>query len=179
MPCGSCVDKLAKKLMEHHRIDMIRAYELAEKGVQRVENRADNTVALQPQIVSLGNPSDYSQACTNCGKYCGCYKVETCVRSTDCQDVETCSGLSCCPSPLPHSHLVANGCGNVSPSYRCSCRSGACSGSCTCNPNGSCTYDCDEGYVWNPTTLQCEPVAVIKAGLNVPQALEIILADEG
>jgi len=145
MVCGGCVDKLAFKLMRHHKIDMVRAYELAEKGVERAEHRTE----VKPQIISLGNPSDYSQNCNNCGKMCDCYKVEICAVSTDCQDVYTCSGLSCCPNPLPHSHQVADNCTNVSPSYACRCGRGNCSGNCNCSPHGSCTYDCDEGYVWN------------------------------
>jgi hypothetical protein len=39
MVCESCVQKLARKLAEHHRIDWINALVLAEKAVERVERR--------------------------------------------------------------------------------------------------------------------------------------------
>jgi len=162
MPCGDCVDRLARKLVEHHKIDLIRAYELAEKGIERFERQKP-----QETIIFSGG-SDYSQTCNNCGKYCDCYKVETCTLSTQCQEVETCSGLSCCPNPLAHSHQVSNGCTDVTPAYRCSCRTGVCGGSCDCSPHGVCTYDCDVGYVWNPATLQCElPVSKVLRRLLV------------
>ena len=67
-PCCSCIDTLAHKLIEHHKIDLIRAYELAEKGVLRVENRET------PQIFSgKGNPSDYSKSCINPTGTCKCF----------------------------------------------------------------------------------------------------------
>lgn len=41
MACGSCIKKLALKLIENHRkeLDLIRAFELAEKAIERVESR--------------------------------------------------------------------------------------------------------------------------------------------
>jgi len=137
----------------NHKVDWIRALELAEKGVERVEQRRG---PQQPKIISGGgNPSDYSQQCNNCGKICGCYLVEECSVSTDCQDVYTCSGLSCCPDPLPNSHQVANYCTDVLPGYACSCRRGVCSGACSCNGYGTCTYDCDPPHVWDPILEEC------------------------
>jgi hypothetical protein len=41
MACNSCVEKLARRLVEHHgaKLDWIRALELAERGVERAESR--------------------------------------------------------------------------------------------------------------------------------------------
>lgn len=138
MPCGSCVDKLAKKLMLHHRIDMIRAYELAERGVERAS----------PQVLSgKGNPSDYSLACP----------INICYwnpRTYVCSTLHTCV----CPTPLPYSHWVSGACTQTAlcdQDTQLDCDAVAC--------NGTCYYDCDAPLVWNPISLQCE-VPIVPSG---------------
>jgi len=155
MPCGSCVDKLARKLMSHHKIDLIRAYELAEKGVERVENRNVE--------VKRGNPSDYSVACEPTGT-CTCEQVETWCEIT----INNCSTKSCIP-PKSHSHVVSSSC---APTYKCGTFANYCI-PCTCKATGYCYYDCDEGYVWNPATQECEvaPVGIVSKRLLVGEGL--------
>jgi hypothetical protein len=158
MPCGTCVDKLAHKLVEHHKIDLIRAYELAEKAVERVEGRA---------IVKVesGNPTDYTMSCIASGS-CYCYSsTKTCQSNLACLSTTQSCACSCPSPPIAHSHYVSNTCVS-SRSHNCACNlaTGFCYAgrTCTCVCSGLCNYDCDSGYVWNPTTQQCEPVAVAK-----------------
>lgn len=151
MVCWGCVQKLASKLVSHHpKLNWIRALELAEKGVERVEQR---------RIIKTGDGihDDYTQTCNNCGKFCDCSVGFPCDVAAECEYIGTCSGLSCCPSPLPNSHQVSNNCGNVYPSFACRCRNYFCAGRCTCHGSGSCGYDCDEGYEWDGEA--CKPVA--------------------
>jgi len=164
MACGNCVDKLARKLMGHHKIDMIRAYELAEKAVERVDNRG-----IQTPIVKSGNPTDYTKVCTQgtC-KDSGieCTKAGLpCTKNTDCIGGSCQSTGSCgCPAPLANSHQVS-GC-----TVTCGTSTGTCA-KCVapeCAPTckvtdcyvGTCGYDCDTGYTWNPVTSTCELAAV-------------------
>jgi hypothetical protein len=157
MGCCSCVKDLAYKLLEHHKnLDLLRAFELAEKAVERVENREK---PQSPQILSgKGNPSDYTQLCVgNCaGGACSCYTYTTsCTRSAQCYKTNTCAGGACdCPDPLPNSHWVSDTCNCVASG--CLCFDLVCIGTCSCGCSGTCWYDCDEGYVWNPVTHQCE-----------------------
>jgi hypothetical protein len=170
MVCGSCVDKLAFKLMSNYKIDMIRAFELAEKGVERVEIRAVEP-PQKPKIMSgTGNPSDYAQNCagtcatTTCPNY-----GEGCAGTSDCATVggEPCAMNTCdCPAPLPNSHQVSNNCTCVANAGSCpTCSHNTCtSASFVCPCRGTCGYDCDPPRVWNPATLQCE----LPAGSSVP-----------
>jgi len=134
--------------MQNHKIDAIRAYELAEKAVERVESRNH----AQPKVtIKSGNPTDYTQSCYTYGS-CVCrLVVSTCTLRT--------SRCACnCPTPLPNSHQVASHCGTwtftcgAPTSCPCTCQG-------TCNSSQVCDYDCDDGYVWNPVTSQCEAVA--------------------
>lgn len=155
--CCSCVEKLAYGLMTNHKIDMIRAYELAEKGIERYESRKK-----QPQIVKIksGNPTDYTQSCTKTGSP-NCKAPGTaCSGGNPCIiDIGTCA---CgCPSPLLNSHQVSN-CSAVA-SFSCPCRAVilvCLAGSCT-GCAGTCGYDCDVGYVWNGVAC-VSPVTVKK-----------------
>jgi len=169
MPCLSCVDKLAYKLMSHHKIDMIRAYELAEKGMERYEANLPIPPQETQETIIFSGGSDYSQTCNNCAKSCNCDAVPSCTLASQCRDLATCVGLSCCPSPLAHSHQVSNGCTDVTCTYYCKCTANECDGSANCLPHGTCSYDCDVGYVWNPGTLQCE----------VPVTTKILLKQVG
>lgn len=166
MPCSSCVDKLAYKLMNHHKIDMIRAYELAEKGVERTENRPSETFS------GTGNPTDYSKTCTagTCtGSSSGCTKEGLpCVTNTNCVGGACIVSGDCgCPAPLAHSHQISV-CSKVcTASGTCAkCVSLFCSPTCGVSSclTGTCGYDCDVGYVWNPATLQCEIPIVPSVG---------------
>lgn len=70
MVCGDCVVKLALRLVRHHKtLDLIRALELAEKGVERVEKRG-KTVTKEEEK-RLGFDPDYSQSCVSSGS-CTC-----------------------------------------------------------------------------------------------------------
>ena len=159
--CSSCVDKLAQKLITHHKIDMIYAYELAEKGIERVENRD-----LPLPKVESGNPTDYTQTCTQ-GT---CAGVNTCLDGTPCTTGAQCTGTcsasgSCgCPDPLPNSHL------ETACDYTCNkagvcakCVAYECTPTCTLHTdcyNGTCGYNCDPPRIWNPVTLTCDLPAV-------------------
>lgn len=157
MPCGSCVDKLAKKLMSHHKIDMIRAFEFAEKGVERVENR-------DAQIFSgIGNPTDYSKVCsvgTCVASEAACIMSgEYCTIASDCVGGNcSVSGACGCPAPLANSHQVSPCTVGCSVTGTCAkCLAHMCFPTClaTCAA-GTCGYNCDTGYIWNPVTLKCE-----------------------
>jgi hypothetical protein len=165
MPCGSCVDKLARKLMEHHKIDLIRAYELAEKGVERVENRPSEL----PKPVDPSDPYDYTQACLPCTLIGDCAIGSPCANYQDCQENFICSPN--CPAPsIAHSHLESSTC-NCGKGG-CSCRSYKCAGTnMSCSPpTGVCYYHCDTGYVWNGSECVLAVVAVIPVGGVVQQA---------
>lgn len=160
MTCGDCVDKLAKKLMAHHpELDMIRAYELAEKGVERHETQRDET---QLKIKS-GNPTDYTQPCTlNLSMPCPDARF-SCTQNSECAEGTCPTGT--CPAPLPNSHLET-GCSSAGViTVSCAfclltplprrCRTAG-----TCLYNGTCAYECDADHVWNPVTLTCDPIPV-------------------
>jgi len=163
MPCYSCVDKLAYKLMNHHKIDMIRAYELADKGVERVES---SQIEGPPKVES-GNPTDYTQTCSSgtcLPSIAGCTK-----EGIYCTGNPTCVGGSCavsgscdCPAPLPNSHKISNCSVVCAVTGSCArCIDNYCTPTCGTNcSTGICGYDCDTGYTWNPVTHQCELPAV-------------------
>lgn len=159
MACLSCVDKLAFKLMSHHKIDMIRAYELAEKGIERAEDR----VEVQPDRIfsGTGNPGDYAKNCAGTCAQTACPNYDAgCGTTADCRTDLPCGMGTCtCPAPLANSHQISNSC--VCPAAGV----GACltcfNNVCTldhyqCVCGGTCVYDCDAGYVWNPATLVCD-----------------------
>jgi hypothetical protein len=163
MPCGACVEKLALKLMGHHKIDMIRAYELAEKGVERFEARNP-----QPPPQPVGHMTDYTQPCLlgtcdyvsfSCTK-----EAYPCTISTDCVGGACAyTGTCACPTPSKaNSHYVGNTCLCSGAGTCVKCVSFECSPQCSSKCYGLCSYDCDTGYVWNPATQQCELPAVTK-----------------
>ena len=160
MPCCSCVDKLAYRLMSNHKIDLIRAYEIAEKGIERHE-RAE--AVTKEEMQALGFDPDYSLNCV-AGGTCACRTLAesyTCVDPDNCAKNNACT--KSCPDPSkPHSHYVSNTCAAQMDSSACVC-SGTpkkCrGGTCVCIVTGLCYYVCDDGYIWNPATLTCDPVA--------------------
>jgi len=124
----------------------------------------------KPLLVEIksGNPTDYTQTCswgTCVSSLAGCTK-----NGLPCTISSECVGGSCvpvgacgCPAPLVNSHQET-GCSTVcgQTGYCNSCRGPVgekyCWGTCVrsgCNL-GTCGYECDVGYVWNPTTLKCE-----------------------
>jgi len=169
LTCGDCVDKLARKLLAHHpQLDMIRAYELADKAIERYER----TEPLKVELKS-GNPTDYTQTCTKTGSP-SCKSTSTdCTSTADCRiGIGTCA--CACPAPLPNSHQETP-CSVVA-DYSClcnlileKCRYGTCAG-CV----GTCGYECDAGYVWNPVTLTCDLVPVVGGSGQSSAALSLL-----
>jgi len=151
MPCCHCVSELAFKLLKHHKkLDLLRAFELADKAVQRVEAR---TVSKEEEE-QLGFDPDYSQSCV-LGGNCICL-MGACVGHEDCyNDSCTCT----CPPPLPNSSYVSDTC--VSSHSGCQCQIvipplRACFDyGCSCGCNGVCYYNCNPPYVWDAGLGQC------------------------
>ena len=162
MVCCSCLHKLAARLMRNHKIDMIRAYELAEKALERYEQRKMRE--LNEKAGALDDPADYTKT-----TYCDCTMDcpdagKRCFSDSDCSEGYCSCTPPACPEPKPNSHLVSQ---QVLSSILTSCRDCVGTGFLKrCRSTGTrryvryCYYDCDEGYVWNPETEQCEPVAV-------------------
>lgn len=160
--CGSCVHTLALKLLSHNnKLDLIRAYELAEKGVERVEKRRQ----IKPGIRGR---DDYTQDCVGSTpgypQFCG---TQMCLprEPLGCTIRSACSGTCDCPDPLENSHQVTDGCDceDCCPNYEIwNCPEG-----CNCHCVGTCGYDCDEGYEWDGEA--CVPIAVpAKPLINKP-----------
>lgn len=151
MVCGDCVSKLAFKLLRNHsKLDMIRAFELAEKAVERVENRT---------IIKKGNPSDYTQNCTlgTCAKDdSGCTeKGNYCTAHSHCVGGDCAVTGECgCPAPLEHSEKVSDCTVTCLPTGRCEnclimaeiCVPTCATTACTV---GTCGYDCIPPYYWD------------------------------
>jgi hypothetical protein len=171
MACGSCVQKLALTLIDHHRhkLDFIRALELAEKGVERHEKNKPEPQSLkfegvrtvtEEQMQKLSFDPDYSTACTPTG-YCACYSsTKICTYPVDCLSIIECD-YSCPSPPKAHSHFVSETCISDM-SYTCNCggdKKCLAGKTCTCICTGLCYYSCDTGYAWNPVTELCEAIA--------------------
>lgn len=150
MGCKPCLDKWTN-FYSSKGFPIEKAKEMGEKLMKRIEERESKLEpnSFPPPLF----PYDYS-------KPCGVYGTCVCILrsehgftycflvSTDCHTT--------CPPPLPHSHYLENDCGVVwvCPKYECPC---------TCDKLGNCYYECDEPYVWNPQTQQCElPVVPAK-----------------
>ena len=150
--------------MQNHRIDMIRAYELAEKGVERVGLRSLN---LPPKPLPLDDPTDYTQTCTPHGS-CACYTTTTaCYDPTECVNMDTQTCTCDCPAPSKaHSHAESNTCSSRL-DYTCTCTMGthkcATGKTCACGCNGICNYHCDPGWHWDVATSTC--VADVAGGI--------------
>jgi len=146
MVCGGCVQKLASKLVRHHKnLDWIRALELAEKGVERVQNRKIG--------LGVAGKDDYTLTCVGSTPgyphYCGTQNCLAVVKPVQmCRATSDCTGTCTCSEPtVEHSHLVRDGC-NCGPCCGYYSYAG-CPEGCSCHCTGTCGYDCDEGYSWN------------------------------
>lgn len=157
MVCSSCVEKLAYKLLSNHpKLDLIRAFELAEKAVERVERVS--YPASKPQRAPPADP-DYTQPC---GCDCICKDI-SCTASAQCNTGAGTEKTCTCPRPsVAHSHYVGNDCVVSTWSKTCKCDlvNEVCYGDCTCTCTGNCYYDCDPGYVWNGS--ECVPAPTAK-----------------
>lgn len=179
MTCCSCITDLAEKLVRHyaHKLDWINALCLAEKAVDRVEERKRGEIALslKPSVVRtltveeqqrLDFDPDYTQNCSASGS-CSCrIKDYPCGSPNDCVGVGTCACN--CPDPLPNSHYENDTCG-VQRNHNCSCniRQSKCNppGTCTCGCTGLCYYACDDGWVWSEGQQECV-LAGVQPGWN-------------
>lgn len=143
MTCCNCVEKLALRLVEHHKIDLIYAFELADKGMERHEKNQPHSLTTEEKNKLTIDP-DYTQNCAGTtAPECGLTPLGRC-GPCSCIEYPSCA----CPAPLAHSHQVTNNCTFGS----CSCYAGRppCLvdvESCICG--GTCSYACDTGYVWN------------------------------
>jgi hypothetical protein len=155
MGCGPCVQNLALQLVANHpKLDLIRAYELADRAIERVEAR--DPKPLTPPAAPLS--FCYTKICGACpAGYC-LTAADPCSTIVDC---EICDPPSC-PAADPHGHLTTNTC-TCSMDGGCTCVAHKCGGSPgTCrNPLGSCYYDCDPGYVCVGGA--CVPAAAARA----------------
>jgi len=82
MACQSCVDKLARKLLAHHpRLDLIRAFELAERAVERVEARKPKRSWIQTEATAFTRVFEdlrffFTKPCGKCFKKWHSYYVK-------------------------------------------------------------------------------------------------------
>lgn len=174
MVCGSCVDKLAFRLMRNHprQFDMILAYEAALKGMERYEQHnhpepkdvelRSLTIEEKAELAEQGIDPDYNAACV-AGGTCSCYgRTKDCASNADCFNGSLCT-VAAGACDKPNSHYVSDNC--YSYTYgTCSCGALICNigKTCTCGAGGVVYCACNDGYVWNPTTLQCEPAPAKK-----------------
>lgn len=158
MPCASCVQKLALRLVQNHNLEMGRALELARRGMERHERnqrtRPLKTVEHHTDITldCVGSTVGYPQ-------YCGtqlCYPRFP----LGCTILSACTGTCNCPATPDHAHKTSDDCScdDCCPNYG----SGNCPEGCNCQCTGHCYYDCDVGYALNLVTGNCEPVAAKK-----------------
>jgi len=179
MACGICVNKLALKLIDHHRrnLDLVRALELAEKAVERYERNNSKSEVLndtiQIQVVhslsqaekdALSFDPDYTQSCNLTVVSLGICSDGgvTCASIADCHNTNTdCSHSGTgCPAPLANSSLVNTTCVWTAKANCNACIgiTHKCSSSYQCqNPTGLCYYSCNTGYFWNGAA--CELIA--------------------
>lgn len=147
MVCGDCVQKLALRLVKNHKLDLIHALTLAQKGMERREKRVGPGVE---------GKDDYTQNCVGSTpshpELCG---TQSCMiwANRFCRSASDCSGTCVCPDPLENSHQVSS---------TCSCEDccgdypiGTCPEGCNCKCTGSCGYDCDPPYTWDPVLEEC------------------------
>lgn len=113
--------------------------------------------------------ADYSLSCVEKG-YCGCLRDPNTGRCRVLFDFCNCD----CPDPKPNSHQVAKNCSTPAP--RCGAPP-ACDCTCTLGGacSGTCDYDCDDGYQWNPVTEECELIVKVQAGLHPSKVVPLII----
>lgn len=151
MVCKSCIEKLAKRLVENHGLDYIDALTRAHKGIQRVSERK------KKELAKIGVNPDYSQSCNATGN-CSCREGFPCVVVADCRLDLSC-GCSCPAPPIANSHYVSDDCASFM--LGCRCVFFCLAGVCICGCSGDCYYDCDDGFEWNPVTSQCDLIPVV------------------
>lgn len=177
MVCGSCVQKIASRLVRNHRIDWIFALERAMKGLEWHEknNKSTAKTITSEDFERLGFDPDYSQAC-NSPIYVRCPKAnDACPYDAWCPEHTCPSGT--CPAALPNSHYVSDDCSG-SIGTRCQKCLGAPTGTCrafgTCVYTGNCYYDCDDDYEWDGEA--CVPIVVpAKPLINKPLVNPILV----
>jgi len=171
MVCNDCVKKLAKRLVYNYKINWIEALERAYKGIERYELRMKNSPPRQIKgfhplskqrkleiYRQFGFNPDYSTSCDESGD-CSCPVPLLCPlgKSIECIDNGDCA-CDCPTPPKANSHSVSNTC-SIFRSNNCQCFENIClSGkTCTCECNGLCYYDCDNGFEWDPVAETCNP----------------------
>jgi hypothetical protein len=154
MVCKSCLEKLAYKLIEHHKhLDLIRAFELAEKAIGRVKVKEPeiNVEATKKwgRVILKGYNPDYTQPCIPVGACSYGWDGEECYLISS-----TCNSTTC-PDPLPNSHKISDCSGSAYCyfTYRCIGH---------CGWTGTCGYNCDTDYTWNGSACVLPSVVVAK-----------------
>jgi hypothetical protein len=176
----------AKKDLIEILVEAEKQVEEAGRGrparVRAFEGVRSLTVQEKAELAKRGIDPDYSQACTVTG-VCACYgALIRCDIDSECLKEDwgaTC--VSGCPNPKPNSSQVSAAC-VVGTTNNCDCgalNKCVAGKTCTCTVSGLCYYVCTLPYVWDEATQTCVLLPSVKAGLNLPKALEIILADEG
>lgn len=181
MVCFSCVRSLAYRLLEHHKkLDLIMAYEFAERCMERYEANHPHAelpeeqrkmtihTLTEEEKAQLPFDPDYSQACYVGSVPCSDYGT-SCTTQVDCVntnlDSSHCSDLlGECPAPLANSSLVSSDCVRTVSGY-CTVCGGIpkrCSATARCTVvSGACYYNCNAGFVWNGSAC-----VAISAGLK-------------
>jgi len=133
-------------------------------------------VRYKTQVAS-GNPTDYTQPCTlNLSMPCPDARIP-CTVNGECAEGTCPSGQ--CPAPLANSHLET-GCSSagvitVTCAFCLTALPRKCRTAGTCLYNGTCGYECDVGYIWNPVTLTCDLIPV-SAGASSGNSVIVALA---
>ena len=160
MPCVSCVESLARRLVENHRLNWIFALERATKGMERYYKHHETMLAKLHHVPNVHTPSqgeveahierfgvnpDYTQGCEGNAGFCTC-RSNPKIPSAPCLQLIGCAGVCDCPDPLPNSHQVSSACFKT---CLCSNYSPPCPDAVGCSCTGDCGYDCDEGFEWD------------------------------
>lgn len=152
--------------MSRYGMGRFEAYDRAFRALEKYEARRRQEEALpkgpprspswlqaQTHKHRSGYNPDYVQDCTGT-ESCACHLI---VKPTGrCAQLEACEGVQggCgCPPPLANSSEVSEGCTTT-----CGCGDflpGVCPERANCVCGGTCGYDCDAPYVWDPVGETC------------------------